>query len=267
MQDFQKQVLQRSHAVPVVVDFWAPWCGPCRSLGPTLEALAAEARGRWELVKVNTDEHPDLAATYGISSIPAVKLFVKGEVTDEFVGALPRREVQRWLDRALPSPQASQLEAAHALLEAGKTAEAARVLEAVLAAEPDHHEARLALARAVLGTTPGRVEALLQPIGEDSEGASTATALRGLAQVLLRAEQPAGLPPGPARDAYLAGADAVRRGDWDAALQSFLEVLKRQKDYDHSSAREACRAIFQLLGPRHPVVERHFRAFSSLLHA
>ncbi len=267
VQDFDRQVLARSHTVPVVVDFWAPWCGPCRSLGPILEELARGADDRWELVKVNTDEHPELASAFGIASIPAVKLFVKGEVVDEFVGALPRREVQRWLDRALPSPRAPQLEVARTLLEEGKTAEAARVLESVLAGEPGNHEARLGLARAVLGSTPERVEALLEPIGEDAEWASTAGALRTLARVLLRAGTLPGLPDGPARESYLSGAAAVRRGDWDAALQGFLGVLERQKDYDHGSAREACRAIFQLLGPRHPAVERHFRAFSSALHA
>lgn len=267
VQDFDRQVLARSHTVPVVVDFWAPWCGPCRSLGPILEELARGADGRGELVKVNTDEHPELASTFGISSIPAVKLFVKGEVVDEFVGALPRREIQRWLDRALPSPRAPRLAAARALLEEGKPVEAAALLETVLATEPGNSEARVWLARAILGATPERVEALLEPNGEDSEWASTAVALRTLARLLLRAGTPPGLPDAPARESYLAGAAAVRRGDWDAALQGFLGVLERQKDYDHGSAREACRAIFQLLGPRHPVVERHYRTFSSLLHA
>jgi len=102
--DFDKDILQRSHQVPVVVDFWAAWCGPCRVLGPVIERLAGEAAGRWELAKVDTEAHPEIAERYGIVSIPNVKLFVNGEVADEFVGAIPEAEIRRWLEAAVPSP-------------------------------------------------------------------------------------------------------------------------------------------------------------------
>ena len=102
---FDEDVIQTSHRKPVVVDFWAPWCAPCRILGPTLEKLAKESGGRWRLVKINSDTFPDLAQRYGIRGIPAVKLFVDGAVKDEFVGALPEPAVRQWLDRALPSSQ------------------------------------------------------------------------------------------------------------------------------------------------------------------
>jgi thioredoxin len=100
--DFETQVLQRSKQRPVLVDFWAPWCAPCRTLGPVLEKMAAQANSRWELVKVNTEENQELAAAYNIASIPAVKLFVNGEVVDEFVGALPEREIRRFIEKPLP---------------------------------------------------------------------------------------------------------------------------------------------------------------------
>lgn len=267
VRDFERQVLERSRSVPVVVDFWAPWCGPCRSLGPVLESLAAEANGRWELVKVNTDEHPDLAAAFGISSIPAVKLFVNGEVVDEFVGALPKSEVRRWLERALPSPTAGQLDSAQTLLDQGRPAEAARMLESIVAAEPTNHRARVLLAQALLGSAPERIAELLAPVGEDSEFAERAAALRVLGRVADLAAHPERLPQGPGQARYLTGAQAVRRGDWDAALPAFIEVLERDRHYHDDGAKEACRAIFQLLGPRHPVTERHLRAYSSALHA
>ena len=103
--DFKIAVLERSHAVPIVVDFWAPWCGPCRMLGPIIEALAEQAEGRWELVKLNTDEQPEFARDYDIRGIPAVKMFSGGKVIAEFVGVLPAPQVRDWLEQHLPDPR------------------------------------------------------------------------------------------------------------------------------------------------------------------
>ncbi|MHC1766073.1 MAG: thioredoxin [Verrucomicrobiia bacterium] len=265
---FEAQVIQRSKQVPVLVDFWAPWCGPCRMLGPTLERLAAEANGRWELVKLNTEENQELAAVFNIASIPAVKLFVDGKVADEFVGALPEREIRRFLEKALPSPNARELEEAERLLNEGANAAAAARLENVLRSESGTAEARLLLARALLHLAPERIAEVLAPVGPDSDLADKAKALRTLGRLAQLPGQPSGLPEaGLLRERYLAGAAAVRSGDFAAALPAFIEVLEKDRSFDDGGAKEACKSIFQLLGMQHPLVQRYFRAFSSAVHA
>src|SRR6187402_1800127 len=104
MIDFQKAVIDQSFELPVLVDFWAPWCGPCKILGPVIEQLADEQATRWALVKLNTEDQPEIAEQFSIRSIPNVKLFYRGEVIDEFTGALSRQMILDWLNKALPNP-------------------------------------------------------------------------------------------------------------------------------------------------------------------
>ena len=112
--DFQSDVIEASKTSPVLVDFWASWCGPCVYLSPTLEKLANEAGDSWNLVKVNTETQQDLAIKYGIRSIPNVKLFVNGELSGEFVGALPEEEIKQWLELNIPAK--SELEKAEEMI-------------------------------------------------------------------------------------------------------------------------------------------------------
>ncbi len=267
VRDFERDVLARSRQVPVVVDFWAPWCGPCKTLGPVLERLATDAQGRWELVKVNTEENQDLAMAFEIRSIPAVKLFRDGEVADEFVGALPEAEIRRWLAKAIPSPAAGKVEAARALLAAGRRAEAAQLARSVITGESANQEARLVLAEAILFETPAQVAELLVGISDGSEGADRAETLRTLATLLGRGTAEGAWPEAPVRPRFIVGLRALKGGDFDTALAAFIEVVGRNKSYADGAAPAACKAIFRLLGIRHPIVEQHHRAFASALHS
>src|SRR5215217_4171629 len=122
---FESVVIEGSKTTQVVVDFWAPWCGPCRALTPILEKLAAEYNGRFVLAKLNSDEHPELSARYGVRGIPNVNAFVDGEVVDEFSGALPESGVRQFLDRIVPSPADELRDEALAGYEANRDLDAA----------------------------------------------------------------------------------------------------------------------------------------------
>ncbi|WP_354702105.1 hypothetical protein DSM112329_02459 [Paraconexibacter sp. AEG42_29] len=151
--DFQRDVIERSHEMPVVVDFWAPWCGPCKQLTPFLERSAAEAEGSVVLAKVNTDENPAISQSFGVQGIPAVKAFVDGKVVDEFVGAQPPAEVKRFFAKLVPSKAA-------VLVAAGDE----ESLRGALAAEPGRADASLALAHILLGR--GEDTAALEVLGK-----------------------------------------------------------------------------------------------------
>jgi len=259
--DFEKDVIERSRELPVLVDFWAEWCGPCRTLGPVLERLAEGAAGRWALAKVNTEEFGEEAARYGVMSIPNVKLFVDGEVVDEFVGALPEPRVRQWLERALPSPAAGAVVEARARLSAGDSTGAVAMLRDVLAADPGNAPARLTLGEALLHVDPAAVEDVVAPLAD--EIADRAEALRVLARWLAKADA---LPEGPARAPFAAALAAIRAGDWDAALGSITEALRTDRAWAGGAARETGRAIFLLLGIEHPACEKHYRSFSSAMY-
>lgn len=267
LQDFEKDVIERSRDTPVLVDFWAEWCGPCKMLTPVIEGLAEKAEGKWSLIKINTEEHPELAERFAIGSIPNVKLFYAGEVIDEFFGAKSEAEILEWLKSALPSTETEKLWEARRLLDAGDPAGAAIIVEAVYKINPDDEDVRMLVAEAALPSDPGRIAELLKPIHEDSNYFDKASALRVLASLALAADAPAGLPKGKMKERYLEGAKAVKAGDHSAALEAFIEVIDRQRDYAKEGAKEACKAIFQLLGIRHPIVEKHYRAFTSALYS
>jgi putative thioredoxin len=264
--DFKSEVLDRSRAVPVVVDFWAEWCAPCRVLGPVLEKLAARSGGRWELRKVNTEEFPDVSAEFGIRSIPNVKLFVDGKPVDEFVGALPERAVEAWLEKAVPDERRKAVSAAEELLRSGRREEAAHLLNRVVPELPDNEHARALLALVLVFTEPERSAALVADIHSASPDGLAADAVKTVARLVEMHRNNALAPDGPQRDRYVSGAAALARQDFAAALECFIEVIRNDRQYDDDGARKACLAVFQYLGEDHETTRTYRREFSSALY-
>ena len=266
VQDFQSDVLDRSHDRPVVVDFWAAWCGPCRVLGPVLERLAEQAHGAWILAKVDTEALPEIATRYGVRGIPNVKLFLEGKPTAEFTGALPEASVRQWLEKYLPAKFVRELEHAEALFVSGNEQGALITVEDVLAKDPGNLPARILAAQILLFSDPDRAISLLEGLEEHVDNFEKVDSVRTLAAVLSKAANPDGLPEGTVRALYGSALHAAARRDFNAALAAFIQVIRTDRHYDLDGSRKACIAIFKYLGESHELTLKHRRDFSSALY-
>jgi putative thioredoxin len=236
-------------------------------LGPILERLAEKHAGEWELVKVNTDTHQDIARQYGISGIPNVKLFVNGEVVDEFTGVMPEAAVEQWLGKAIPSETALKVAEARALLGQGQPELAETLLSDVLGREPDHKDARLLLAQLRVFESPKETIKLLEPIGVGEPHFELVDALRSFAGLFLKARSPDDLPDSPAKPHCLSAVAALRRADFDSALTEFIEALKADRGFNDECSRKACIAIFRYLGEESDITKKYRRAFGAALYS
>ncbi len=264
--DFQTDVIERSSTIPVLVDFWAEWCGPCKILGPVLERLAAQHDGEWALAKLDTDKHTAIAAQYGIRSIPNVKLFIDGQVADEFIGALPEPQVVQWLEKAIPSKYSNQLETAKQLMLENGATKARDLLQTVVEAEPSNDEARALLARTYFSTDPDEAVDIVGSIDMGSQQFDVADGIRTLVELFKYVDDPTGLPEDPVRDTYLKAIEATQSNSFESALDGFIEAIRKNRDYNDDGSRKACIAIFKVLGEEHPTTRKYRPIFSSALY-
>ncbi len=263
--DFERDVIERSRTIPVLVDFWAEWCGPCKVLGPVLEKLAGEQSYLWAFAKLDTEANPQVAARYGVRSIPNVKLFVDGEVANEFVGALPEPRIVEWLRKAVPSRYRAHLADARRMLSDNGAGPALDILRPIVAAEPDNDEALVLTARAFLDSDPDRAAGTVDPVRLGSPHFDEAEAIRTLSSMFAGMDGPRLLPESPVKERYLQAVRSARKGDYEAALEGFIDVVRKDRKYDDDGARRGCVAIFNVLGNDHELTKRYRAALSSAL--
>jgi len=273
---FPAQVIEASEAVPVVVDFWAPWCGPCQTLMPLLSQLAEAYAGAFRLAKINIDEQPELATQFGVRSVPTVKVVRRGEVVDEFLGALPESQIRAVLDRHVERASDQHAAAALAQIERGEVEAGLAALAAAADEDPDNHRVRLALAEAQ--TQAGRYEAAAATLKALPVDVAAEPAVAGLQARLDFASAAQGAPSIEALEAaieanpddcearYRLSAHRVLRGEYEAAMDQLLEVMRRDRAWGEDAGRKGLLKVFELLGGQGELVQRYRSRLSAALY-
>ncbi len=264
--NFEAEVILRSHEVPVVVDFWATWCHPCRMLGPILERLAIEAGGRFRLARVNIDENPNLAARFGVMSIPAVKAFRNGQVVAEFVGAVPESRLRAFLKRVVPDESEAALEEGRSLLLTRRWKEAEGAFRRILAREEGSGPAALGLLQSLLLQGRGKESLDVLRTFPRSNETVAAERLRPLAELLAEVEGDGPRPEDdPLAAAYYQAGRLIARGNLPGAMDGLLEILRQDKRYRGGHPKAVMLALFALLGDEDPLTRQYRDELASVL--
>lgn len=271
-----RSVLQLSQQTPVLVDFWAPWCQPCKTLLPIVEKLAREYQGQFILAKVNIDEQQALASQFGVRSVPTVKMVRDTQLVDEFTGALPESEVRAFIERHLDKESDKIVDAALAAYGQGDTATAEQLLRDVMGVEPVNYRAHLTLgellvrdgrtdeAQQLLATLPADIGA--EPAAQSLHARLAFTAAAADAPPLPVLQAALAANPKDSTARYQLAVRLVLEGDFETALQQLLELIRRDRGYGDDAGRKAMLQIFELLGGEGELVSHYRRQMFTAMH-
>ena len=265
---FEREVVERSFEVPVIVDFWAAWCGPCKVLGPMLERSVQDAGGAVELAKVDVDQNQQLAGQFGVQGIPTVIAFKDGAAVSQFTGALPEDQVREWIQQLIPSQLDLTVRRAEDLLEQGDTDAAEQLLDAVLAEDAIHQDAGVVMAGLHIdrGNTDEALALLarLRPTDEVQQlQAAARVGAAGAIDVDALEATLASNPTDRAAQLSLAKARAAR-GEAEAALEAMISIVEERGD-ESENARKAMLDVFEILGAEDPLVRTFRQRLASAL--
>ncbi|MDH4412093.1 MAG: thioredoxin [Rhizobium sp.] len=280
--NFARDVMDESRNQPVLVDFWAPWCGPCKQLTPVIEKAVQEAGGRVKLVKMNIDDHPSVAGQLGIQSIPAVVAFVNGRPADGFMGALPESQVKAFIDKVAGPAGADQaaeiaavLEEASGLLAAGDIDGAAQLFAAILQADPDNTQAIAGLAECMIGANQHqRARELVSQLPEElAKAAEIQALLKRLDQIdearklgdPVELEHTLSLDPDNHEARLKLAKIRNVEGRREEAAEHLLLIMKRDRTFEDDGARKQLLQFFEVWGPKDPATVMARRRLSSIL--
>ena len=274
LERFQTDVIDASMQTPVLLDFWAPWCGPCKTLGPMLEKLEAQYGGRFKLVKVDTDAQPELAQHFRIRSVPTVFAIVGGQPVDQFQGALPEGQLREFIDRLLPDPTEADIEQAIQALESGERERAVELLRKVLASAPDHVTAKLLYAQTLLDDDPAAALAQIESLPDDARRDPQVVQLANEARRRIEASR---VPPPPALLERISSNEGdlqarlelarhfIAQKDWEPAFAQLLEIVRRDRSFGDDVGRKTMIEAFDKASAQPQLVSEWRRKLSSVL--
>ncbi len=278
---FAKDVIEASREVPVVVDFWAPWCGPCKQLTPVIEKVIKSYGGKVRLVKIDTDAHPGIAGQLRVQSIPTVYAFRDGRPVDGFAGAQPESTIRQFIDRLIGDQEEADIGAvlatADEALEAGDLKTAAEVYAAILGEDQQNAQALAGLARCYLKSGDlTRAEQTLALVPPDKEAAATVAGVRAAIELAKKAGADDNRPALEARLAtnpadhqarFDLAVELAARGNREEALEHLLDLVKRDRNWNEQAARKQLVQLFDAWGPKDDLTAEGRRRLSSILFA